>query len=130
MIPSGPFLFLATKIRPLLACLSFGVLANEKMNSATKHLLNASEIDSIVITSAFKPPRWIVTGKQANKGRVFIAKNRNGPDVLIFPAFVDWSNVNMQVLKSEKEESIADVIKDKEINTLEYMRNKYSKIKK
>ena len=71
-----------------------------------------------------------VQDKQANKGRVFIAKNRNGPDGLIFPAFVDWSNVNMQVLKSEKEESIADVIKDKETNTLEYMRNKYSKIKK
>jgi replicative DNA helicase len=71
-----------------------------------------------------------VQDKQANKGRVFIAKNRNGPDGLIFPAFVDWSNVNIQILKSEKEESIADVIKDKETNTLEYMRNKYSKIKK
>jgi len=71
-----------------------------------------------------------VQDKQANKGRVFIAKNRNGPDGLIFPAFVDWSNVNIQILKSEREESIADVIKDKDTNTLEYMRNKYSKIKK
>ena len=71
-----------------------------------------------------------VQDKQANKGRVFIAKNRNGPDGLIFPAFVDWSNVNIQILKSEREESIADVIKDKETNTLAYMRDKYKKSKK
>ena len=71
-----------------------------------------------------------VQDKQANKGRVFIAKNRNGPDGLIFPAFVDWSNVNIQILKSEREESIADVIKDKETDTLAYMRDKYKKSKK
>jgi replicative DNA helicase len=71
-----------------------------------------------------------VQDKQANKGRVFIAKNRNGPDGLIFPAFVDWSNVNIQILKSEKEESIADVIKDKETDTLAFLRDKYKKSKK
>ena len=71
-----------------------------------------------------------VTDKQANKGRVFIAKNRNGPDGLIFPAFVDWSNVNIQILNSEKEDSIADVIKDKETDTLAFLRDKYKKSKK
>ena len=61
-----------------------------------------------------------VQDKQANKGRMFIAKNRNGPDGIIFPAFVDWSNVKIKVLKSESGESIADVIKDSDINTLDF----------
>ena len=43
-----------------------------------------------------------VQDKQANKGRMFIAKNRNGPDGLMFPAFVDWSNVKMKVLNARK----------------------------
>jgi hypothetical protein len=66
-----------------------------------------------------------IQDKQANKGRVFIAKNRNGPDGLIFPAFVDWSNVNMKVLKNESGESIADVIKDSDVNTLDFLKEKY-----
>ncbi len=70
-----------------------------------------------------------VQDKQANKGRMFIAKNRNGPDGLIFPAFVDWSNVNMKVLNSESNESKADVIKDSETNTLDFLREKYKKHK-
>jgi len=71
-----------------------------------------------------------VQDKQANKGRVFIAKNRNGPDGLIFPAFVDWSNVNMKVLKSSDDESIADVIKDSDTNTLEFLKERYKNRKK
>ena len=46
-------------MRPELACLSCGVLDNEKIKSATKHLLKASDIDSIVITSALRPPRFV-----------------------------------------------------------------------
>jgi replicative DNA helicase len=66
-----------------------------------------------------------VQDKQANKGRIFVAKNRNGPDGLIFPVFVDWSNVNIKVLKTESNESIADVIKDSDTNTLDFLRDKY-----
>ena len=71
-----------------------------------------------------------VQDKQANKGRMFIAKNRNGPDGLIFPAFVDWSNVNIKVLKSSDDESIADVIKDSDTNTLEFLKERYKNRKK
>jgi replicative DNA helicase len=71
-----------------------------------------------------------VQDKQANKGRIFIAKNRNGPDGLIFPAFVDWSNVNMKVLNRDSGESIADVIKDSDRNTLDFLKDKYKNIKK
>ena len=42
--------------------------------------------------------------KQANSGRVFIAKNRNGPDGLVFPAAVDWSTVSIDVLESRGDE--------------------------
>lgn len=71
-----------------------------------------------------------VQDKQANKGRMFIAKNRNGPDGLVFPAFVDWSNVKMKVLNADSGESIADVIKDSDTNTLDFLREKYKKTKK
>ena len=36
--------------------------------------------------------------KQSNKGRIFVAKNRNGPDGMVFQAFVDWSDVTIKLL--------------------------------
>ena len=36
--------------------------------------------------------------KQTNTGRVFVAKNRNGPDGLVFPIFMDTSKVKINVL--------------------------------
>ena len=68
-----------------------------------------------------------VQDKQANKGRMFIAKNRNGPDGLIFPAFVDWSNVKIQILNADSDESITDVIADSEDNKMNFLRQKYQK---
>ena len=68
-----------------------------------------------------------VQDKQANKGRMFIAKNRNGPDGLIFPAFVDWSNVKIQILNADSDESISDVIADSEDNKMNFLRQKYQK---
>ena len=64
MIPSGPFRFFAIKILPVLFCLSSIVLETDMMKSATKHLLNASDICSIVITSAFKPERFVCDAVQ------------------------------------------------------------------
>ena len=68
-----------------------------------------------------------VQDKQANKGRMFIAKNRNGPDGLIFPAFVDWSNVKIKILSADSDESISDVIADSEDNKMNFLRQKYQK---
>jgi len=68
-----------------------------------------------------------VQDKQANKGRIFVAKNRNGPDGLIFPAFVDWSNVSIKILERSGDESMAEVIKDSETNTLDFLRERYKK---
>lgn len=48
-----------------------------------------------------------VQDKQANRGRLFVAKNRNGPDGLVFQAFVDWSDVTIKILeRDETAESI------------------------
>jgi len=62
--------------------------------------------------------------KQANTGRVFIAKNRNGPDGLVFPIFADWSNVTMKVLeKSEKEEDKPEMSSK---DNLKFLKQKYA----
>ncbi len=71
-----------------------------------------------------------VLDKQANKGRIFVAKNRNGPDGLIFPVFVDWSNVSIKVLDRENTESMADIIKNSDINTGKFIRDKYPQFMK
>jgi replicative DNA helicase len=39
-----------------------------------------------------------IKDKTANTGRLFVAKNRNGPDGLVFPIFMDTSNVTIKVL--------------------------------
>ena len=62
--------------------------------------------------------------KQANTGRVFIAKNRNGPDGLVFPIFADWSNVTMKVLdKSENQEDKPEMSSK---DNLRFLKQKYA----
>jgi len=39
-----------------------------------------------------------IEDKQTNTGRVFVAKNRNGPDGMVYPLFMDTSNVCIKVL--------------------------------
>jgi len=39
-----------------------------------------------------------IEDKQKNLGKIFIAKNRNGPDGMIYPIFMDPSNVNIKIL--------------------------------
>ena len=58
--------------------------------------------------------------KTSNTGRVYVAKNRNGPDGLVYPIFMDTSNVKIRVLPpSDNEEdeltakSQSDILKEK-----------------
>lgn len=70
-----------------------------------------------------------VEDKSANTGRVFIAKNRNGPDGLVYPIFMDTSNVSIEVLEHTGEtpsEVMANSIKEQ----AESMRKKYRDYKK
>lgn len=39
-----------------------------------------------------------IEDKNTNQGRIFVAKNRNGPDGLVFPIFMDTSRVKIKIL--------------------------------
>jgi len=42
-----------------------------------------------------------IEDKNNNAGRVFVAKNRNGIDGVVFPIYMDTKNVNIEVLKMD-----------------------------
>jgi replicative DNA helicase len=65
-----------------------------------------------------------VQDKQNNKGRMFVAKNRNGPDGMIFQAFVDWSDVTIKILN--RDESVDSIQSTAE--ALALLKKKYQEI--
>lgn len=65
-----------------------------------------------------------VQDKQANKGRIFIAKNRNGPDGMVFQAFVDWSDVTIKILDRDED---VDVMQST-AEALTLLKKKYQEI--
>ena len=65
-----------------------------------------------------------VQDKQANKGRIFIAKNRNGPDGMVFHTFVDWSDVTIKIL--DRDEDVDTMQSTAEALTL--LKKKYQQI--
>lgn len=65
--------------------------------------------------------------KQANTGRFFIAKNRNGPDGLVFPIFMDTSNVSIKALEQSSETE--DQPRESTKTTLSYLKNKYAEVR-
>ena len=68
-----------------------------------------------------------IDDKVANSGRLFVAKNRNGPDGLVFPLFMDTANVCIKVLEpSEEDEVVVVSAKKQKENLVE----KYKKFKK
>lgn len=62
--------------------------------------------------------------KQANTGRFFIAKNRNGPDGLVFPIFMDTSNVSIKAL--DKSEDTEDKPEQSTKSAMSYLKSKYA----
>jgi replicative DNA helicase len=64
--------------------------------------------------------------KQANTGRVFIAKNRNGPDGLVFPAAVDWSTVSIDVLENRGDEEPPQLTAKEQLSNLQKYYTKLS----
>ena len=68
-----------------------------------------------------------IEDKVANSGRLFVAKNRNGPDGLIFPLFMDTANVCIKVLEPSEENEIVEVSAKKQKENLV---QKYQKFKK
>ena len=47
-----------------------------------------------------------IQDKQNNLGKIFIAKNRNGPDGIVYNIFMDTSNVNIRILPPQTTSSI------------------------
>ena len=68
-----------------------------------------------------------VEDKTTNGGRLFVAKNRNGPDGLVFPLFMDTSNVAIKVLEPSEEDEIVEVSAKKQ---KEKLIDTYKKFKK
>ena len=67
-----------------------------------------------------------IEDKVANAGRLYVAKNRNGPDGLVFPLFMDTANVHIKVLAARTEDENIEVnVKRQKENLIE----KYKKFK-
>jgi inhibitor of KinA sporulation pathway (predicted exonuclease) len=69
-----------------------------------------------------------IEDKNTNSGRMFIAKNRNGPDGLIYPIFMDTSNVSIKVLQQTEETD--NIMQKSSKNTLEDLKEKYKEFRK
>jgi len=67
-----------------------------------------------------------IEDKGINGGRMFIAKNRNGPDGIIFPIFMDTSTVCIKVLEPRAEDELIEVSAKKQKENLV---EKYKKFK-
>jgi replicative DNA helicase len=79
-----------------------------------------------------------IEDKQNNQGKIFIAKNRNGPDGMIYNIFMDTSNVNIKVLPSVRSQQTTNtnnsvVTAPVALTTKEqqdYLKAKYTKLKR
>jgi hypothetical protein len=70
-----------------------------------------------------------VEDKNTNSGRIFVAKNRNGPDGLVYPIFMDTSNVKIRVSTSAGvtvAQASSQIVK----NQSESLKEKYRKFRK
>jgi archaellum biogenesis ATPase FlaH len=69
------------------------------------------------------------THKQNNTGRIFIAKNRNGPDGIILPIFMDTSNISIKVLE-QTNETVEDINKNAAADQAKKLKEKYARHRK
>ena len=67
--------------------------------------------------------------KQTNGGRVYIAKNRNGPDGLVYNIFMDTANIDIKILDryTQEESRTPQLSKEEQAN---YLLDKYKKLVK
>jgi len=70
-----------------------------------------------------------IKDKGTNRGRIFVAKNRNGPDGIIHPIFMDTSNVKIKVLPPT-DETVNDIVEKAAKHQMELLKEKYKDFKK
>jgi replicative DNA helicase len=63
--------------------------------------------------------------KNSNTGRIYVAKNRNGPDGLLYPIFMDPSNVKIRVLPPS-DESVEEITSKSQAD---FLKETYKKFK-
>jgi len=81
--------------------LSAEVITMEQISEAFNKCFVADFIFSVSRT---------IEDKQNNKGKIFIAKNRNGPDGMIYDLFMDTSNVKIKILPKTLQQSNNSVV--------------------
>jgi len=69
-----------------------------------------------------------IDDKNVNTGRMFIAKNRFGPDGLVYPLLMDTSNVKIEVLDPTGE-TVNDIITKSAKEQAELLKEKYKEFK-
>jgi len=69
-----------------------------------------------------------ITDKNNNTGRIFVAKNRNGPDGIVYPVFMDPANIKIDILAptGETADELNENAAKKQQETL---REKYKKFR-
>ena len=70
-----------------------------------------------------------IKDKNTNEGRIFIAKNRNGPDGIVYPIFMDTANVKIKVL-SQSTETATEIIEKATKKQEQVLKDKYKTFKK
>ena len=67
--------------------------------------------------------------KTENKGRMFVAKNRNGIDGVVYPMEIDTAKVHLRVLPPDEDSSIDAVVMKTNQEQDEHLRQKYRQFK-
>ena len=70
-----------------------------------------------------------IKDKNTNGGRVFVAKNRIGPDGLVYPIFMDPGCVKIKVLPPTGD-TVDDIIEKSAKEQLKNLKEKYKDFKK
>lgn len=70
-----------------------------------------------------------IEDKTANSGRILIAKNRNGPDGMIYPIYMDTSRVKIRVLE-QSDETIGEIKVASAKEQAKRLKEKYKEFKK
>jgi replicative DNA helicase len=75
-----------------------------------------------------------IQDKQKNEGKIFIAKNRNGPDGIVFPIQMDTSCVNIKVIQKTSaqyaQEAVAGIPPLTSTGQRDLLIKKYSKLRR
>lgn len=69
-----------------------------------------------------------IEDKNTNAARMFVAKNRNGPDGLVYPMKMDTANVSLEVLEPDGN-TIQEINKDAAKQQKQRLKDKYKKFR-